>query len=283
MFPPFENASQFYPGLIVWCDPNSYDMEISTLAPNTIFDRKKARDLRPCLVVAVNQISESIQVARLCATTPMDTRRWVRVDSIPPITWKLNNAWLWVGTPPTVAMVINNAKVMHPHKDNYYSTPPIAAANLQNYWVHRQNYLNRGPGPSGYRTSRSPRPKTTSMQSTMPYLTPPGSTIYSSNSSPVQSPSAEVPGGMFGQVAPARTSHHGSSSTALPTRPPHIHQRRITGIVLRRIRLADLTHSPHSQSLSLQASLKRTPPGQAGGATPRRGGSGTRAMVYYLS
>ncbi|KAJ7435481.1 hypothetical protein B0H11DRAFT_2113522, partial [Mycena galericulata] len=217
MFPPFENASQFYPGLIVWCDPNSYDMEISTLAQNTTFDHKKARDLRPCLVVAVNQINESIQVARLCATTPMDTRRWVRVDSIPPITWKLNDAWLWVGTPPTVAMVFNNGKVMHPHKDMYYSTPPVAAANLQNYWVHRQNYLNRGPGPSGYPTSRPPRHQTTSMRSTMPYFTPPGSTIYSSNPSPVQSLSAEAPGGMFGQAGPASASHHGSSSTAYPT------------------------------------------------------------------
>jgi hypothetical protein len=69
MFQPFDNASQFYPGLILWCDPNCYEMEISTLAPNELYDRKKAKELRPCLVVAVNYTNNSIQVARICATT----------------------------------------------------------------------------------------------------------------------------------------------------------------------------------------------------------------------
>jgi hypothetical protein len=68
MFQPFENASQFYPGLIIWCDPNSYDMEATTLPPNTTYDRKKMRELRPCLVVAVNQATQMLQVTRLCAT-----------------------------------------------------------------------------------------------------------------------------------------------------------------------------------------------------------------------
>ncbi|KAJ7154908.1 hypothetical protein C8R43DRAFT_1126293 [Mycena crocata] len=142
MFQPFDNTAQFYPGLILWCDPNSYEMEISTLAPNEVYDRKKAKELRPCLVVAVNHTTQSFQVARICATTPTDTRRWVRMDSTPTITWRLTDAWIWVGTPPTVAMVLNNPKVMHPHKDTKYTTNPVAATNLQNYWVHRQNYLS---------------------------------------------------------------------------------------------------------------------------------------------
>ncbi|KAJ7450226.1 hypothetical protein FB451DRAFT_1286468 [Mycena latifolia] len=150
MFQPFENVAEFYPGLILWCDPNCYEMELSTVVPNTPYDRKKAHELRPCLVVAVNTTTQSLQVARLCATTPIDTRRWVRVDSPPPLTWKLNDAWLWIGTPPTISMVLNNHKAMHPHKDAYYSSPPVAAANLQNYWVHRQNFLMSGPHSTSF-------------------------------------------------------------------------------------------------------------------------------------
>ncbi|KAJ7895189.1 hypothetical protein B0H14DRAFT_660064 [Mycena olivaceomarginata] len=142
MFQPFDNVNQFYAGLILWCDPHCYEMDVSTLAPNELYDPKKARELRPCLVVAVDHTTRSLQVARICATTPRDTRRWVRIDTPPAITWRLSDAWIWVGTPPTVAMVLNNAKVMHPHKHTHYTSSPVAAANLQNYWVHRQNYLS---------------------------------------------------------------------------------------------------------------------------------------------
>ncbi|KAJ7247427.1 hypothetical protein B0H12DRAFT_1235276 [Mycena haematopus] len=141
MFQPFDNVSQFYPGLILWCDPNCYEMDISTLGPNELYDRKKARDLRPCLVVAVNYTEKALQVARICATTPTDTRRWVRINSSPAITWRISDAWIWVGTPPTVAMVLNNAKAMHPHKHTDYTSNPVAASNLQSYFAHRQHYL----------------------------------------------------------------------------------------------------------------------------------------------
>ncbi|KAJ6552987.1 hypothetical protein B0H19DRAFT_1263413 [Mycena capillaripes] len=141
MFQPFDNANQFYPGLILWCDPNCRDMDVSTLAPTELYDRKKARELRPCLVVAVNYSNQSFQVSRICATTPRDTQRWVRVDTAPPITWRLSDAWIWVGTPPTLAMVFNNVRIMHPHKDTQFSTNLIASSNLQNFWAHRQNYI----------------------------------------------------------------------------------------------------------------------------------------------
>ncbi|KAJ6615158.1 hypothetical protein B0H10DRAFT_87383 [Mycena sp. CBHHK59/15] len=143
MFEPFENASQFYPGLILWCDPNCYEMDMSTLSPNTPYDRKKSRELKPCLVVNVDYTRQCFQVARLSATTPTDTTRWVKIDSPPSITWKLNDAWIWVATPPTVGMVFDQAKVMHPNKDAYYSVNPIASTNLQNYWVHRHGYINK--------------------------------------------------------------------------------------------------------------------------------------------
>ncbi|KAJ7209015.1 hypothetical protein B0H12DRAFT_1158216 [Mycena haematopus] len=69
MFEPFQNVSEFHPGLILWCDPKSYDMEMTTLPPNTFYDRKsKMRELRPCLVVDVDQQLKTLQVARLCAT-----------------------------------------------------------------------------------------------------------------------------------------------------------------------------------------------------------------------
>ncbi|KAJ7698337.1 hypothetical protein B0H17DRAFT_1196914 [Mycena rosella] len=210
MFPPFESAAQFFPGLVLWCDPNCYEMDMSTLPPNTTYDRKKARELRPCVVVAVNNATQSLQVARLCATTPNDTRRWVRVDSPPALTWKLNDAWIWVGTPPIVAMVFNNHKAMHPHKDTYYSSPPVATANVQNYWIHRQNYLMRG-GPAN---ASAPIMYNSSMSATQSYITP-GSIMYPSNPnaySPVH-PSTSP-------LAPASSSNAGtypSTSGYLPT------------------------------------------------------------------
>ncbi|KAF7328179.1 hypothetical protein MVEN_02575500 [Mycena venus] len=191
MFPAFDNVNQFYPGLILWCDPNCYEMDISTLAPNELYDRKKARDLRPCLVVAVNHTNKSIQVARICATTPTDTRRWVRVDSPPALTWRLSDAWLWVGTPPTVAMVLNNAKVMHPHKDTQYTTNAVAAANLQNYWVHRQNYLS-------WRQMRADNATPSTHQHPGYSQASAGNTIYSTAQSPAQSTSGQA--GYFKQM-----------------------------------------------------------------------------------
>ncbi|KAJ6537424.1 hypothetical protein DFH09DRAFT_1283598 [Mycena vulgaris] len=191
---------EFYPGLILWCDPNCYEMDLSTLGPDEVYDRKKARELRPCLVVAVNYTAQSFQVARLCATTPRDTRRWVRIDSAPQITWRLPTAWIWVATPPTVAMVFNNAKAMHPHKDIYYTSNPVAASNLQNYWVHRQSYLSWHPtkAASSRHGAPSASAQASSSASTMtsPYTQPAGSALYSTNPSrhhhsPAQSTSAQ--------------------------------------------------------------------------------------------
>ncbi|KAJ7701079.1 hypothetical protein B0H17DRAFT_1176537 [Mycena rosella] len=147
MFQPFENVTDFYPGLIAWCDPYCYEMDI---ASRTSYDRKKSRELRPCLVISVNYNNLTFQAARLSASTPNDPTQWVKIDSPPPITWKLNDAWIWVSTPATVAMVFDNAKIMHrvqvfgpANKDTYYSMNPVATTNLQNYWVHRQAYISR--------------------------------------------------------------------------------------------------------------------------------------------
>lgn len=76
MFQPFENPSQFYPGLIIWCDPNCYEMDISTLAPEETYDSRKARELRPSLVVAVDYPGQCFQVARLCATKVSNYREF---------------------------------------------------------------------------------------------------------------------------------------------------------------------------------------------------------------
>ncbi|KAJ7275599.1 hypothetical protein C8J57DRAFT_224319 [Mycena rebaudengoi] len=143
MFQPFEAANQFYPGLILWCDPHSHEMDLSTHPPNTPYNRRTATELRPCLVVSVDYQRHRFQVARFSATTPTDTTKWVKIDSPPAITWKLNDAWIWVGTPAVVPMILNNAKAMHPNRDEYYSVPPVSSTNLQNYWIHRQQYINR--------------------------------------------------------------------------------------------------------------------------------------------
>ncbi|KAF7300856.1 hypothetical protein MKEN_01311800 [Mycena kentingensis (nom. inval.)] len=158
MFPPFTDYNQFFPGLILWCDPSSYESVLSTLPPGEEYDRRKAREPKPCLVVAVDHTQRLLQVARICASTPRDTRKWVRLDSNPAINWRVPDGWIWVGKPGTTKMLLNDARYMHPHKDASYSTNPIASSNLQNYWTHRQNYLkwrqaqpDTAPtSPSGY-------------------------------------------------------------------------------------------------------------------------------------
>ncbi|KAF7344370.1 hypothetical protein MSAN_01918000 [Mycena sanguinolenta] len=134
MFAPFTDATDFYPGLIVWCDPACYESDLWQPGPR----EKKSRELRPCLIISVNYNTRTFQGARLSATTPADPSQWAKIDSPPVITWKLNNAFIWVGTPPTISMIFDDVKVMHPHKDPYYSTHPVSTANLQNYWMHRQ-------------------------------------------------------------------------------------------------------------------------------------------------
>ncbi|KAJ7141611.1 hypothetical protein C8R46DRAFT_1318120 [Mycena filopes] len=212
MFQPFTSTTQFYPGLILWCDPNSYEMDVSTLAPNELYDRKKARELRPCLVVAVNNAKLAIQVARICATTPTDTRRWVRVDSAPAITWRLSDAWIWVGTPATVDMVLNNPKVMHPHKDVQYTTDPVSSANLRNYWTHRQNYLSWRQMRGESSTSGSHRRGGSSSHSHTSHHAPPGHTIYATPHGGAAPPS-------FGAAPPAPV-YHGQHQQQHPSYSP---------------------------------------------------------------
>ncbi|KAJ7613551.1 hypothetical protein FB45DRAFT_1065102 [Roridomyces roridus] len=208
MFPPFENVSQYRPGIIIWCDPssepNSLDMELSTRPSNAQYINRKKLDLRPCLVVAVDFDSGTIQVARLCDTMPYDTTHWVRVDTVPPIRWKVGDAWIWVGTPAVLPMLLGNSRLQHPHRDPMFSSQPVAEANLKSYRVHRKNYQSypapwsqpsgsnlpphgfiprapyQGPGPSMQHT----------MATSTPYTTRPEDILYSTQSSPSATPSS---------------------------------------------------------------------------------------------
>ncbi|KAJ7059688.1 hypothetical protein C8F01DRAFT_217760 [Mycena amicta] len=139
MFPPFTSFSEFYSGLSIWCiDP--YEVTAGPAGPTFALAIGK-RDLRPCLVVAVNAEQRLIQVARFCETQPLDPRLWVRVDTAPLITWKNPEAWIWVGTPATLRMVLDRTKVMHAHRDMSYTTPPVCTQNLDAYWIHRTRFL----------------------------------------------------------------------------------------------------------------------------------------------
>ncbi|KAJ7640677.1 hypothetical protein DFH06DRAFT_1334398 [Mycena polygramma] len=187
MFEPFEDTTDFYPGLIVWCDPTCYEPD--SLAGNlsthsTKYDRRKSRELRPCLVISVNHSNHTFQAARLSATTPDDPSKWARIDSPPPITWKLNDAWIWVATPPTIAMVFDRPKVMHPNKDAYYSTHPVATINLQNYNIHRQAYINRQSRGSSVRYNAKSTYPEHSVSNNIPYYSQPPSALASPYASP---------------------------------------------------------------------------------------------------
>ncbi|KAJ7064280.1 hypothetical protein C8F01DRAFT_1229708, partial [Mycena amicta] len=75
------------------------------------------------------------------AEPPTDTRKWIRIDSPPVLTWRFPNAWIWVGKPGQTKMILNDSRVMHAHIDPAYSADPIATRNLQSYWTHRQNHI----------------------------------------------------------------------------------------------------------------------------------------------
>ncbi|KAJ7675518.1 hypothetical protein B0H17DRAFT_129053 [Mycena rosella] len=108
-------------------------------------------------------------------------------------------------------MVFNNAKAMHPHKDIYYTSNPVAAANLQNYWVHRQNYLSWHP-TSGAGRGASQHASSSANTVMSPYAQPGGSTLYSTNPTPHSpAPSTSGHGGYFSQ---------GGSNNAYPASHP---------------------------------------------------------------
>ncbi|KAJ7073043.1 hypothetical protein C8F01DRAFT_1300948 [Mycena amicta] len=145
MFQPFRDVNEFYPGLILWCNARSREIEHASLAAGEVCDSKRARELKPHMVVDVDYANEAILVARLCAGTPANTRRWSRIDASPPITWAVPNAWIWVGAPASVGIVLNNTRAMHPHQQAVYSTPPISTANIQSYRIRRQIYQDTNP------------------------------------------------------------------------------------------------------------------------------------------
>nr|GAT58091.1 predicted protein [Mycena chlorophos] len=141
MFPPFQNVTEFYPGLFLWCDPLCFGRSLaSALWQAGEKPSFRSRDLRPCLVISVDTSNWTFTAAPLSATEPADRDGWIRIDTYPVLTWKLNNAWLWVGPPPVIAMSFNQPKFMHPNKDVYYSAEPILSTNLKHYWVHRHTY-----------------------------------------------------------------------------------------------------------------------------------------------
>ncbi|KAJ7038045.1 hypothetical protein C8F04DRAFT_1091170 [Mycena alexandri] len=225
MFEPFEDVTDFYEGLIVWCDPSCYETDCAIP-----YDRRKSRELRPCLVISVNSNTRTFQAARLSATPPSDPSHWVKIDSPPPITWKLNDAWIWVGPPPTITMIFNNAKVMHLNKDVYYSTHPVSSANLQNYWTHRQAYMARQMSPRGW--SLSSGPFTNLINSDEPSLGPsirpstkshtyPQHSISNSNSYYAEPPiaSARHSPPKYQQQPPMYPSPNYNYATTTPTTP----------------------------------------------------------------
>ncbi|KAF7329998.1 hypothetical protein MKEN_00263800 [Mycena kentingensis (nom. inval.)] len=181
MFVPFQTLNDFYPGLFLWTDPTLYGRTVASALGAAGDRRLTSRDLRPCLVVGVDTANLTFTAAPLSATRPCNTEGWVRIDDVTPcITWKLNDAWIWVGTPPTLSMVFYEPKIMHPNKDMYYSVDPIASANLKSYWIQRKAYRRQSP--------------TKGMESYSSYSTPTSSPSRSSASSSSPSSACFSPG-----------------------------------------------------------------------------------------
>ncbi|KAF7330008.1 hypothetical protein MKEN_00264800 [Mycena kentingensis (nom. inval.)] len=181
MFVPFQTLNDFYPGLFLWTDPTLYGRTVASALGAAGDRRLTSRDLRPCLVVGVDTANLTFTAAPLSATRPCNTEGWVRIDDVTPcITWKLNDAWIWVGTPPTLSMVFYEPKIMHPNKDMYYSVDPIASANLKSYWIQRKAYRRQSP--------------TKGMESYSSYSTPTSSPSRSSASSSSPPPACFSPG-----------------------------------------------------------------------------------------
>ncbi|KAJ6562545.1 hypothetical protein B0H19DRAFT_1144923 [Mycena capillaripes] len=179
MFEPFEDVRDFYPGLIVWCDPTCYETDFfGGHSPLSKYDRKKSRELRPCMVISVNPNSQTFQAARLSATTvsllskeidsltthvcsrptrPSGSESTARLrllgsSTMPGYGLRTPPQSPWFSTTPRSCIVSLGPLSMHrvcsgvgisANRDAYYSAGPVATTNLQNYWVHRQAYINR--------------------------------------------------------------------------------------------------------------------------------------------
>ncbi|KAF7295776.1 hypothetical protein HMN09_01120400 [Mycena chlorophos] len=216
MFPPFSSVSEFYPGLIIWCiDP--YELPTSS-GPTYQVDTSK-HDQRPCLVVAVNAQEALIQIARFSETVPFDPRQWVRIDTAPALTWKHADAWIWVGKPATVRIVLGKAKYMHPHKDTSYTNPPISTQNVDAYWTHP---VMPDPHQSFKFSPFSPPPSSTSSSS--------GSPDPSRGSTPLPVPMLGLQSGYAaGTMHPDRRQHQQftvSPYSPSPSPHPYMHHNQ---------------------------------------------------------
>ncbi|KAF7295923.1 hypothetical protein HMN09_01136300 [Mycena chlorophos] len=226
MFPPFSSVSEFYPGLIIWCiDP--YELPTSS-GPTYQVDTSK-HDQRPCLVVAVNAQEALIQIARFSETVPFDPRQWVRIDTAPALTWKHADAWIWVGKPATVRIVLGKAKYMHPHKDTSYTNPPISTQNVDAYWTHRKRFIAAtsavmpDPHQSFKFSPFSPPPSSTSSSS--------GSPDPSRGPTPLPVPMLGLQSGYAaGTMHPDRRQHQQftvSPYSPSPSPHPYMHHNQV--------------------------------------------------------
>ncbi|KAJ7048043.1 hypothetical protein C8F01DRAFT_1198350, partial [Mycena amicta] len=222
MFKPFESVSEFYPGLFLWCDPHCFGRTICSTLWNAAGDRKlSSRDLRPCLVVDLDTVNLTFTAAPLSATKPPGPQceGWIRIDNPPLLTWKLNDAWLWVGTPPVISMIFQEAKIMHrestsppshtpswssnlllwppANKDVYYSVAPVSTTNLNHYWTHRTAYIERTrcQGMDSIFAHRYRVRSSSSTPTSSPALSSASSSSFASSSSapPQYSPQAQPP------------------------------------------------------------------------------------------
>ncbi|KAJ6573615.1 hypothetical protein B0H10DRAFT_2237064 [Mycena sp. CBHHK59/15] len=215
-------------------------MELSTLAPGEEYDRRKAGDPKLCLVVAVDHSREAIQVARICATTVRSVNQVGNGQDGP-----------------------QRATDMHPHKDISYSTNPIATATLQNYWVHRNNYIkwrkihdSFEPGTSSAHQQRTPP-----HPSSMIYTTPPHSPV---------------------QLSPWHNQLFQPTHPRAKRRYPitlSIPSFSWTGTAADADAAGHVQHPVRAPRSSAHRLHRATPQLPGGGATPRQAGSGMRSVV----
>ncbi|KAJ6576479.1 hypothetical protein DFH09DRAFT_1451801 [Mycena vulgaris] len=176
---PFTRIEQFYPGVFVWCDPQSAEMDLSTqhnppapsqppvwsspqhsfaFTPRSLAVYQNAYPrapppaavsrgykLRPCLIVSVDRKRGTFTVAGITSSPPADMTKWIELTSHlnPKINWDCAGRprqFMWMGEPVKVLMVFNNATIMCPHDRPVWSQPPISTSNLASYAIHREQF-----------------------------------------------------------------------------------------------------------------------------------------------
>ncbi|KAK7033451.1 hypothetical protein R3P38DRAFT_2773848 [Favolaschia claudopus] len=137
---PFTDISQFYEGQIIWCDPQN---------PEMAGTKGSRRPVRPCLIIRVNRLDHTIDVAPFSEDIENNDPRWKQTNfgEHPVCKWSARQGHgdkVWVAAPQTVAIEYDTTRTMFQDKDpkrRVWSLLPMSENNKRNWHFLHQEYL----------------------------------------------------------------------------------------------------------------------------------------------